>query len=408
MTRRIITVVLGLALRVFFRRIEVAGLEHIPPQSPVIFVLNHPNGLVDPVFILCLAPRRVSFLAKAPLFRMPVIGYLVRALDSLPVYRKQDEGEDPSRNRETFELSRALLKRGGTIAICPEGISHNEPRLMPLKSGAARIALSAASAGERLDIKIVPAGLYYTEKTTFRSAALLYFGEPIRVEPVALDAGGAALVNYTLTAEDVAGPFTPVPAGMKAKAKLDKLGYASVEEALGEKFHASPALLKTLNPGKDMATAGTELVVPNVTDVAAPAKAAKVVVDKSDLTVSLVDAAGDVYAQFPASTGSKNDPLPIGEWKINGVAMNPVFNYNPKLFWDANPKDQKAKIPAGPNNPVGIVWVDLSKEHYGIHGTPEPSRISKSESHGCIRLTNWTANMLAKAVAPGLPAVLQE
>ncbi|MEO6365768.1 MAG: L,D-transpeptidase, partial [Luteimonas sp.] len=101
-------------------------------------------------------------------------------------------------------------------------------------------------------------------------------------------------------------------------------------------------------------------------------------------------------------------PLPIGAWKINGVAMNPVFNYNPKLFWDAKPSDQKAKIPAGPNNPVGTVWVDLSKEHYGIHGTPEPSRISKSESHGCIRLTNWTANMLAKAVAPGMPAILQE
>ncbi|MDQ3229843.1 MAG: L,D-transpeptidase [Pseudomonadota bacterium] len=224
----------------------------------------------------------------------------------------------------------------------------------------------------------------------------------------ALDAGGAALVNYTLKDEDVAGPFNAVPAGMEAKAKLDKLGYATVEEALGEKFHASPALLKKLNPGKDMAVAGTELVVPNVIDIAAPAKAAKVVVDKSDLTVSLVDAADKVYAQFPASTGSKNDPLPIGDWKINGVAMNPVFNYNPKLFWDANPKDQKAKIPAGPNNPVGTVWVDLSKEHYGIHGTPEPSRISKSESHGCIRLTNWTASMLAKAVAPGMPALLQE
>src|SRR4051812_32053238 len=144
-TRRIICVVLGLALRVFFRRIEVAGRERIPLENPVIFVLNHPNALVDPVFILCLAPRRVSFLAKAPLFRMPVIGYLVRALDSLPIYRKQDEGEDPARNRETFELSRALLRRGGTIAICPEGVSHNEPRLKPLKTGAARIALSSAS-----------------------------------------------------------------------------------------------------------------------------------------------------------------------------------------------------------------------------------------------------------------------
>jgi len=190
LTRRIICVVLGLALRVFFRHIEVAGLERIPQTNPVIFVLNHPNALVDPVFILCLAPRRVSFLAKAPLFRMPVIGYFVRALDSLPVYRKQDEGEDPARNRETFELSRALLKRGGTIAICPEGVSHNEPRLKPLKTGAARIALSAASAGEKLEVRIVPAGLYYTSKTAFRSAALLYFGEPIKVEAVELDSSG--------------------------------------------------------------------------------------------------------------------------------------------------------------------------------------------------------------------------
>jgi glycerol-3-phosphate O-acyltransferase/dihydroxyacetone phosphate acyltransferase len=190
LTRRLICAVLNLALRVFFRRIEVAGLERIPEECPVIFVLNHPNGLVDPAFMLCLAPRRVSFLAKAPLFRMPVIGFFVRALDSLPVYRKQDEGEDPARNRETFELSRALLKRGGTIAICPEGVSHDEPRLRPLKTGAARIALGAASTGERLSVQIVPAGLYYTAKTSFRSAALLYFGEPIRVEPVALDPTG--------------------------------------------------------------------------------------------------------------------------------------------------------------------------------------------------------------------------
>lgn len=190
MLRRILTAVLRLTLRIFFRRIEVNGLERVPLSEPVIFVLNHPNALVDPVFLLCLAPRRVSFLAKAPLFRMPVIGYLVRAMDALPVYRKQDEGEDTSKNRETFEMARALLKRGGTIAICPEGVSHNEPRLRPLKTGAARIALSAESAGRPLGLKIVPAGLYYTSKKTFRSSALLYFGEPCAVEPVALDENG--------------------------------------------------------------------------------------------------------------------------------------------------------------------------------------------------------------------------
>src|SRR5882672_5082306 len=121
MIRRIICGVLRLALRVYYRRIEVAGLEHVPRDSPVIFVLNHPNALVDPVFLLCLAPRRVSFVAKAPLFRIPVVGYFVRALDCLPAYRRQDEGEDVARNLETFAAARKLLLNGGTIGICPEG-----------------------------------------------------------------------------------------------------------------------------------------------------------------------------------------------------------------------------------------------------------------------------------------------
>lgn len=189
MFRQILCAVLRLALRIYFRRVEIVGLENVPADKPLIFVLNHPNALVDPVFLLCLAPRRVSFLAKAPLFRYPVIGSLVRALDSLPAYRQQDPGEDVSRNRETFAAARQLLSRGGTIGICPEGVSHNEARLKPLKTGAARIALGAASS--QLDVKIVPVGLYYTEKTTFRSSALLHFGEPITVEPVALEADGA-------------------------------------------------------------------------------------------------------------------------------------------------------------------------------------------------------------------------
>ncbi len=190
MTRQIICAILKLALRVYFRHIEVSGLENVPADSPLIFVLNHQNALVDPVFPLCLAPRRVSFLAKAPLFRLPVIGYFVRALDSLPAYRRQDEGEDVSRNLETFAAARKLLARGGTIGIFPEGVSHDEPRLKALKTGAARIALGAVSSGEALDLQIVPVGLYYTEKTTFRSSALLHFGEPMPVARVALEPDG--------------------------------------------------------------------------------------------------------------------------------------------------------------------------------------------------------------------------
>ncbi len=190
MTRRIIVALLRFAFRVYFRRVEVDGLENVPRKSPVIFVLNHPNALVDPAFLLCLAPRRVSFLAKAPLFKMPALGFLVRALEALPVYRRQDEGEDVSRNLETFAAARKLLAKGGTIGICPEGVSHDEPRLRPIKTGAARIALGAVSTGEVTDLKIVPAGLYYTSKTTFRSAVLLHFGKPIEVTRTELEADG--------------------------------------------------------------------------------------------------------------------------------------------------------------------------------------------------------------------------
>ena len=217
-----------------------------------------------------------------------------------------------------------------------------------------------------------------------------------------------ALISYAISAADVAGPFTPVPHDMMEKSKLAALGYGSPLEALAEKIHVNPGLLQKLNPGKEFTQAGEQLIVPGVEPATALPKVAKVVVDKSDYTVSLVDAGNKVVAQFPASAGSEHDPLPIGVWKIKGVARNPVFHYNPALFWDANPKHSKATIPAGPNNPVGMVWVDLSKEHYGIHGTPEPSKIGKTESHGCIRLTNWSAMTMAQAVSPGMPAILQE
>ncbi len=216
------------------------------------------------------------------------------------------------------------------------------------------------------------------------------------------------LIDYTLTDADVAGPFAPIPTDTEAKAKLTALGYTSSIEELGERFHLSPALLKRLNPGKDFAKAGDTIVVADVTATAALPKAAKVVVDKSDSTVSLVDAAGKTFAQYPASTGSEHDPLPLGTWKIKGIAKNPTYHYNPALFWDADQTNPKATLPAGPNNPVGVVWIDLSKPHYGIHGTPEPSKIGKTESHGCIRLTNWDALTVSQSVTAGMPAILQE
>ncbi len=174
--RRALTVIIRIILRIFFRRIELVGLEHVPRDGGVIFAVNHPNGLIDPLFLLCLAPRPVSFLAKAPLFHYPVIGFITRALDSIPVYRRQDNVKGT--NAETFGAARALLARGGSIAIFPEGTTHSDAQLRELKTGAARIALGCGC-----EETIVPAGIYYTSKRRFRSSALVYFGEPIVVAP---------------------------------------------------------------------------------------------------------------------------------------------------------------------------------------------------------------------------------
>jgi lipoprotein-anchoring transpeptidase ErfK/SrfK len=216
------------------------------------------------------------------------------------------------------------------------------------------------------------------------------------------------LVAYTLAEGDVAGPFRPIPDDMMEKAKLPSLGYASVQEGLGEKFHASPALIEKLNKGKNLSLAGEQIMVPNVTGTPALPPAARVVVSRDARVLTLEDAGGQVLAQYPASTGSEHDPLPIGQWKIDGVARNPTYNYNPKLFWDAKPGHDKTKVPAGPNNPVGVAWIDLSIPHYGIHGTPVPGQVGKTESHGCIRLTNWSAAEVAGLVKAGTEVVLKE
>jgi lipoprotein-anchoring transpeptidase ErfK/SrfK len=213
---------------------------------------------------------------------------------------------------------------------------------------------------------------------------------------------------YTVTAQDVAGPYTPVPAGMMAKAKLPALGYANLAEALGERFHISPDLLRRLNPGKVLARAGTQLVVPNVAAAKPLPKAASILVDAKEGTLTLLDAGGMPFAQFPASTGSRHDPLPEGRWQVRGVAVNPEYRYNPKLFWDAQAGDSKARLAAGPNNPVGVAWIELSKEHYGIHGTPEPGKIGKTQSHGCIRLTNWDVMAVVRSISRGAVVLLQQ
>ena len=235
--------------------------------------------------------------------------------------------------------------------------------------------------------------------------------------------------TITLDASMLAGPFTnPLPKDPALQAKLPGLNYRNRIEALAERFHTTPATLVALNNPRTPLTAGTPIVVPNAlptsrdypgndatwvgtlrslnVDAKTP-NAAKVVVDKSDGVLRVFDKSDKLVAQFPATMGSEHDPLPIGRWTIKGTAYNPSFHYNPDLFWDADSKDEKAKLPPGPNGSVGVVWIDISKPHYGIHGTPEPQTIGRAESHGCIRLTNWDAARLALMVKPGMPAIFQ-
>ena len=250
----------------------------------------------------------------------------------------------------------------------------------------------------------------------------------------------APLVTYAITPEDVAGPFTPdIPADLMAQSQLKALGYRDALEAIAERFHASPRLLQQLNPGARFA-AGEQIQVPNVEPFVMPApeparqtrdtgrrgrgaqqtreaagttgaagtEAVTIAVSKSTSSLTVEDASGRVLFHAPVTSGSEHDPLPIGRWKVTGVQRMPVFNYNPDLFWDADPTHSKAKIPRGPNNPVGVVWIDLSKEHYGIHGTPEPSRIGHVQSHGCVRLTNWDAARVMQWTRPGTQVVFRE
>ena len=241
-----------------------------------------------------------------------------------------------------------------------------------------------------------------------------------------LNAGAQApLVAYTLTAEDVGGAFTPdIPADIVEQSKLKALNYRAPLEGIAETFHASPALLRRLNPGATFDRAGEQIMVPNieVTEMPAPEPAARgrgrrgaspvgtagtaepqvtIYVTRATSALTVEDATGKVIFHAPVTSGSEHDPLPIGEWKVTTVQRNPAFNYNPDLFWDADPKHAKARIPPGPNNPVGTVWIDLTKEHYGIHGSPEPSNIGHTQSHGCVRLTNWDAQRVARWAKPG-------
>jgi lipoprotein-anchoring transpeptidase ErfK/SrfK len=212
----------------------------------------------------------------------------------------------------------------------------------------------------------------------------------------------AALVAYTLTADDLAGPFAPVPQDLEAMSHMDHLGYASAAEGLAEKFHMDEDLLRKLNPGADFNAAGEEIVVANAggglaTDVAS------IVIDKRERSLRAFDASGTLVGFYPATIGSSEAPAPSGDFTVRAVAFNPTYHYDPARLPTFGHRDHGAlTVAAGPNNPVGVVWIALSLDTYGIHGAPEGQQVSKTQSHGCVRLTNWDATELGHAVRAGV------
>jgi lipoprotein-anchoring transpeptidase ErfK/SrfK len=211
-----------------------------------------------------------------------------------------------------------------------------------------------------------------------------------------------ALVEYEIQPADVKGPFnTTIPKTLEKKAELKTLNFTNPRELLAEKFHIDPALLTRLNPKASFDAAGTKIMVPNVAKKSSQAKVAKVVVDKSARTVRALDGDGKLISFYPASVGSEERPAPSGTLPIRSVAENPTYTYRPKLKFKGVKATKPFTIAPGPNNPVGNTWIDLG-DGFGIHGTPEPQNISKTESHGCVRLTNWDAEALGKMVRRGI------
>ena len=213
-------------------------------------------------------------------------------------------------------------------------------------------------------------------------------------------------LTYTITAQDVAGPFlNKLPSKLEDMKDIPKLGFTSPREALAEKFHMSEQLLTALNPGRHFDRAGETIVVVDTTSggEGTPAKADRVEVDKIRQTVKLFDKSNALIGFYPASVGSEEKPSPSGTLKVTEVSRNPFYRYNPDYRFKGVHARKPFTIKPGPNNPVGTVWINLSAESYGIHGTPSPGKVSKAESHGCVRLTNWDAERVAGSVAKGTP-----
>jgi lipoprotein-anchoring transpeptidase ErfK/SrfK len=290
----------------------------------------------------------------------------VNAAELPPRAAQKSKGFDPAILRAQVLLDRAGFSPGEIDGRMGDNISK-------------AIAAFAAARGLKADRQLTPA---------LWSELIATSNDP-------------ALIEYTITADDVKGPFLEkVPTKIEDMRGLHRLAYGSAVEALAEKFHISEGLLKALNP-KTSFEAGQTIVVANVNEDVGDAKVVRIEIDKSQRVLRAFNKSGDLVGVFPATVGSREKPAPTGIFKVTSVKPNPTYRYNPDYAFKGVKATQPFMINPGPNNPVGLVWIGLSAKSYGIHGTPNPSQVSKTESHGCVRLTNWDAKRLAAMVGKG-------
>ncbi len=378
------------------RRMRELGRAEPPPINQTVPVIPREPEYVEPRQLPAPVQQpQPQIVTVPPVERVPLSDPSAAPQSSVPMIEEASRiGETPPTG--STEIIETPAVEPGIAAEQPiSGVSEDVAKIQILLD---RVGTSPGVIDGRIGDNVNSAITAYRELT---GRALRTY-DPQSIEAALQESGGDAFTTYEITPVDAAGPFVAsIPDDYAEKARMERMGYVSVVEMLAERFHMSEDYLRSLNPGIDFSRPGSRIQVANVARTER-APVARIVADKGKKQVRTFDAGGALVAVYPATIGSQSTPSPTGTHTVERIATDPEYTYNPNVNFKQGDNDQILTIPPGPNGPVGSVWIALSKPTYGIHGTPEPSKIGKTYSNGCIRLTNWDAQELAKLVKQGV------